>query len=324
MERGDIEGLVKSTGAELVETHISWVLIGDSEVFKIKKPVKFSFLDFSSLERRKFFCGEEVRLNRRLSPDVYLGVVPICLEGGKPAMGGGGEPVEYAVRMKTLDREKMMDRLVGQGRVWAEDVRELAAQVARFHKIAEVAKDDYGSPALVSSQIADLANHRSTIEKACGLGKWVDEIVARSERFIKRNGKLLLKRREGGMVRDCHGDLHTRNVFLQGGKEGIRITDCIEFSRDFRCIDVASDVAFMAMDLDYCGREDLSEAFIDAYAAETQDTELETLLPLYKCYRANVRAKIAAIEWSGSGGREEERQRIDRYTLLASKYARGL
>ena len=320
MEIRQIKELVDAIGAELVETHISWVLIGDKDVYKIKKPVKFSFLDFSTLARRKFFCDEEVRLNRRLSPDVYLGVTPICRDGGLLAFGGKGEAVEYAVRMKKLDRERMMDRLLAKGKLIKGDVEGLALTVADFHNKAEAVGGEYGSPALISAQIADLSSHRGTIEKACGLGKWVDEILSRSALFIKRNEVLLTKRMSEGRIRDCHGDLHTRNVFFQGG---VKIVDCIEFSKDFRAIDVASDVAFMAMDLDYCGREDFSKNFIDAYVSKTGDTELETLLPFYKCYRANVRAKIAAIEYS-MNGKEEERQRIDRYTLLASKYAKGL
>jgi aminoglycoside phosphotransferase family enzyme len=320
MEEKQILELVEAQGAELVQTHISWVLIGGKEVFKIKKPVKFSFLDFSTLERRKMFCEEEVRLNRRLSPDVYLGVVPITGEKGAPAFGGKGGTLDYAVRMKKLDRERMMDRLVMQGKLGKEDMAALAAVVADFHAKTEVVRGEFGSPALVLSQIADLGNHRSAIEKACRLGKWVDDILLRSGQFLKNNEALLKRRVAQGRIRDCHGDLHTRNVFFQ---DGIRIVDCIEFSRDFRCIDVASDIAFMAMDLDYCGREDLSRAFVDAYMARSDDEELEELLPLYKCYRANVRAKIAAIEW-GMDGSEENRQRIDRYTLLAAKYARGL
>jgi len=330
MEDGQVQELARRQGAELVQTHISWVLIGKEEVFKIKKPVKFSFLDFSSLERRKLFCEEEVRLNRRLSPDVYLGVVPITDTGGALSFGeaggpgGNGKTLDYAVRMKKLDRDMMMDRLVMQGKLGAKDMAAIAGIVADFHAKADVAGGEFGSRALVSSQIADLANHRGAIEKACRLGKWVDEILSRSERFLKSNEALLKRRVAQGHIRDCHGDLHTRNVFFQGGKDGIKITDCIEFSKDFRCIDVASDIAFMAMDLDYLGREDLSKEFVDAYSARSNDEELEALLPLYKCYRANVRAKIAAIEWSMGGELEEDRQRIDRYTLLAAKYARGL
>lgn len=320
MEEKHVMELVKSTGAELVQTHISWVLIGEKEVFKIKKPVKFSFLDFSTLERRKRFCDEEVRLNRRLSPDVYLGVEPITLAGGKPSLGGKGKALDYAVRMKKLDRGRMMDRLVAEGKLAKADVEALADIVAEFHSRAEPAVGEYGSPALVESQAADLANHREAIEKACRLGSWVDDILSRSSLFVKKNRALFDKRMKEGRVRDCHGDLHTRNVFFQ---DGVRVVDCIEFSPDFRCIDVASDIAFMAMDLDYCGREDLSEAFVKRYMQKSGDADAMALLPFYKCYRANVRAKIAAIEWGFNNG-EEERVRIDRYTLLAAKYARVL
>ncbi len=320
MDRQQVQGIAEKEGAEIIETHISWVLMCTGLVYKIKRPVRFSFLDFSSAERREFFCNEEVRLNRRLSPDVYLGVVPVSEEGGGPMLNGSGRIIDHAVKMKRLDNGRMMSRLLAEGMVSEEDISALASEVARFHKGAEAAKGRFGTPDLVASQIADLGSHRAGIEKACGLGRWVDDILARSARFITKNRKLMEGRVADGMVRDCHGDLHSRNVFLQ---DGIRIVDCIEFSRDFRCIDVASDVAFMAMDLDYSGREDLSRLFIDEYVSGTGDGGLEELLPIYKCYRANVRAKIAAIEWADSGS-EEERQRIDRYTLLAARYARVL
>jgi aminoglycoside phosphotransferase family enzyme len=320
MEIRQIGSIVEALGAELVETHISWVLLCETDVYKIKKPVKFSFLDFSTLEQRKFYCGEEVRLNRRLSPDVYLGVVPVFESGGSVSLGGSGTVVDYAVRMRRLDGTRMMDRLLANGGIGEEDVRGLASAVAAFHAKAERAGDGFGSPKLVGEQIADLGNHRATIEKACGLGKWVDGILSRSALFIRKNRIMMEGRAGDGMVRECHGDLHSRNVFFQ---DGIKIVDCIEFSRDFRCIDVASDVAFMAMDLDYAGREDLSRAFMEEYLSRTGDSGLEALLPLYKCYRANVRAKIAAIEWE-MNGKEEERQRIDRYTLLAAKYSKVL
>jgi uncharacterized protein len=324
MEAVQVRELAERLGAELVETHISWVLLCGSDVYKIKRPVKFSFLDFSTLERRKFFCEEEVRLNRRLSPDVYLGVVPIRIRGGMPEIGGKGRAADYAVRMRKLDRAMMMDALLAAGKVGAGDVKEIARTVAAFHRKADIAGGEFGSSAIVGAQIADLANHRDAIESACRLGPWVDGILSRSAQFMRKNEGVFRKRMASGMVRDCHGDLHARNVFLLGKKDGgARIVDCIEFNQDFRCIDVASDVAFMAMDLDYCGREDLSQEFVDAYVSETHDAELETVLPLYKCYRANVRAKVAAIEWSANG-KEDERQRIDRYVLLASKYAKVL
>jgi aminoglycoside phosphotransferase family enzyme len=205
-------------------------------------------------------------------------------------------------------------------RVKEDDVRAIASVMAEFHAKAESAGGNYGSPELVWGQIADLGMHRETAEKASGLGRWVDGILGASEACIKRNAGLMRRRAAGGFVKDCHGDLHCANIFIDGG---IRIIDCIEFSRDFRCIDVASDIAFMAMDLDYSGREGLSRAFVEEYVSKTGDTELETLLPLYKCYRANVRAKIAAIEL-GQGAGDESRVRMERYLLLASKYAKVL
>ncbi|MFH0737886.1 MAG: phosphotransferase [Candidatus Micrarchaeota archaeon] len=323
MEKKDIDILVKDGGFALAETHISWVLLGHDFVFKIKKPVKFSFLDFSTLEKRRFFCEEEVRLNRRLAPEVYLGVVPITAqEGGSGAVGfgGHGRVVDYAVKMARLDQNKMMDRLLAEGKISEEDVRRLAAKVAAFHEKAERVKGDYNSPKTIGAQVADLGNFRDTIEKAAGLGRSVDLVLERSAGFIMRSEGLLHRRIAEGRVRDCHGDLHSGNIFFDGD---IRIIDCIEFSRDFRCIDVASDIAFMAMDLDFAERDDLSDSFVDEYISRSGDRDIEALITFYKCYRANVRAKIAAIDWT-NGQDEAGRMRIIRYMDLAESYAKRL
>jgi hypothetical protein len=319
MDRGQIASLLEG-GYELIQTHISWVLLGRSEVYKIKKPLKFSFLDFSTLEKRGFFCAEEVRLNRRLAEDVYKGVEAVIEAEGGYSFGGKGRLEDYAVRMRRLDGSKKMDRLLKCDGVSEKEVEGIAGIVADFHAKAGVSGGDFNSPQLIGSQIGDLGNLRDAIERASGFGEWVDRILRRSELFIKRNEKLLRKRIEEGFVRDCHGDLHSGNVFFDGG---IKIIDCIEFSRDFRCIDVVSDIAFMAMDLEYNGRADLSEAFMGEYAARTGDEGLELLLPFYKCYRANVRAKIAAIEWMQKRS-QDARERIDRYVLLAEKYSKTL
>ncbi len=319
MDSAQIRSMMEAGGYELRETHISWVLMGRERVYKIKKPVRFSFLDFSTFERRRFFCGEEVRLNRRLSPDVYLGVVRITEGTGGPEIGGEGRTIEHAVEMRRLDESKKMDALLKEGKVDEGDIGRLAGAVADFHRKAEPAAG-YGSPETALAQAADLGNFRETIEKATGLGAWVDRLLSRSAAFVKRNRGLMKRRMEEGHVRDCHGDLHSGNVFLQ---EGIRIIDCIEFSPDFRCIDVASDLAFMAMDLDYAGRDDLSGRLVEEYLRHKPDEGLEQLLPFYKCYRANVRAKIAAIDFQAAPG-AETRGRIDRYVLLAERYSRGL
>ncbi len=341
MNGEEVRALAHGMHAELMETHISWILLAGAYAYKIKKPVKFSFLDFSTLEKRKFFCGEEVRLNRRLAPDVYLGVVNVCREGRKGKEGGGlsitesgaaggrrgggggavaGDLVDYAVRMKRLDQARMMSRLLNEGKIDESHVRKLAAIIAAFHGRIE-AVQGYNTPEMAGRQINDLAEFRGAIEEACGMGNEVDVVLAKSAAFISRNRDLLMERIKEGKVRDCHGDLHSGNIFVSG--RDIVIIDCIEFSREFRCVDVASEIAFMAMDLDAHGREDLADVFVSEYVARTGDNGLLRLLGLYKCYRANVRAKIAAIEWLQAKNRES-RERMEKYTALARRYGDGL
>ena len=318
MDDGQVRALAEGLHAEMKETHISWVLLTDY-AYKIKKPVKFSFLDFSSLEKREFFCNEEVRLNRRLAPEVYLGVVQICIKDGKAVLGKG-TPIDYAVKMKKLDGACMMDRLLDAGKIDETHIRKLASMIADFHGRIESVQG-YNSPEMIGDQLGDLLNFRSAIEEACGMGADVDTILGRSARFIEKNDALLRERMRDGRVKDCHGDLHSGNIFVPG--RDIVIIDCIEFSRDFRCVDVASEIAFMSMDLDAHGREDLADIFVSEYVARTGDRTLLKLLDFYKCYRANVRAKIAAIDWSHMKSRES-RDRIEKYMALAAKYGKRL
>jgi uncharacterized protein len=319
MDEKQVNALAKELHAEMIETHISWVLLADY-AYKIKKPVKFSFLDFSTPEKREFFCNEEVRLNRRLAPDIYLGVVQVCEKGGKITLAKDGPAMDYAVRMKRLDQKDMMDKLLGTGKIDETHVRKLAAIIAEFHGRVE-AMQGYNTPEMIGKHIGDLANFRNVIEEACGMGTEVDGILDRSAKFIKKNDAFIRQRMKNGRVKDCHGDLHSGNIFVPG--RDIVIIDCIEFSKDFRCVDVASEVAFMAMDLDAHGREDLADIFVSEYVARTGDKELMRLLDLYKCYRANVRAKIAAIEWSQVKN-ANSKERIEKYLKLAGKYANGL
>lgn len=310
-------------GAELLETHISWILLHGGMAYKIKKPVKFSFLDFSTVEKRKFFCEEEVRLNRRLSPDVYLGVVPVNESGGDFSFGGPGRPVDYAVKMERLKQDGRMDILLSKGKIGRGHVRQIAGIIAGFHGRVETISDrNFGSAALAKGQIDDLGSFRGVIEKACGMGGKANYVIAKCDSFITKNEALFERRQAEGRIKECHGDLHSANIFI-GASGKITIFDCIEFSRDFRCIDVASEVAFMAMDLDAFGEEEYSKLFVGRYVEETGDKELMGLLQLYKCYRANVRAKVAAIDYSQHPG-GEAKERIMKYMLLAEKYADGL
>jgi len=306
---------------ELIETHISWVLLSGDFAYKIKKPVKFSFLDFSTLEKRKRFCEEEVRLNKRLSPEVYIEVVSVNEIDDILEFNGNGEIVDYAVKMKRLDQKTRMDLLLGEKKVGLDHVKEIAHIVAEFHKeIDVISEPGYGSADIVKRQIDDLGNFRDIIEDACGLGGIVDFILERSDGFIERNRSEFEKRQKNGKVRDCHGDLHSANIFIG---EKITIFDCIEFSRDFRFIDTASEIAFMAMDLDAFGEEELANLFVDEYIAKSNDEDLRSMIRIYKCYRANVRAKIAAIDYS-QNKKDEAKERITKYIKLAERYANSL
>jgi len=321
LEEEKVKGLISTGNCELIETHISWLLLGNENAYKIKKPVKFSFLDFSSLQKRKFFCEEEIRLNRRLAPEVYLDLSKITTYRGNVTIDGAGNTMDYAVKMKRLDSSKKMDKLLVAGQVSQSDVEKIAEMIAEFHSKTDTIMDgQYGSPKMVGKHIADLSNFREQIQDGCGLGREMDFVLGRSADFIERNKGLVESRKMAGKVKDCHGDLHCGNIFFD---DGIKIIDCIEFSKDFRCIDTANEIAFMAMDLDAFDREDLSRAFVSKYVEKSGDGELPNLLNLFKCYRANVRAKIAAIEWMQNENEDSE-QRMAKYIKLAERYATEL
>ncbi|MEM4271978.1 MAG: AAA family ATPase [Candidatus Bilamarchaeaceae archaeon] len=320
---------------EVEETHISYVFLAGEYAYKIKKPVKFSFLDFSTIQKRKEMCEEEVRLNRRLSPEIYVGVAPLLKRGQSVFFGRaeeelpegareeaqGGSIVEYAVKMRRIPRELRMDSLLLEGKVRKEDAEEIAGIVSDFHSAVPVEQDpQYNSPEMLIEHIEDLSSARGIVEKACGMGKKVDSILEKSAEFIAKNEGFLRERQAEGMVRECHGDLHSKNVFFGERKF---IFDCIEFNEEYRFIDVASEVAFMAMDLDAHGGEDLSRAFVEKYAELSADSGLERLLDFYKCYRANVRAKIAALSYAQRASPELEAE-IRKYLSLAERYAEEL
>ncbi len=306
---------------EMVETHISWVFLTEKFAYKVKKPVKFSFLDFSTLEKRKECCENEVKLNSRLCPEMYLGVVPIVQKNGSLHFGGVGEDIEYAVKMRRHPEERKMDRLLEKGVVTEGEIKQIAKIVSAFHsRIMKVEDRKYSSPEVIKKQVDDLALHRKTVEEACGLGRKVDAALKACGAFMEKNKGLFKARQEGGFIRDCHGDLHSANIFLN---EEICIFDCIEFNKEFRYIDTASEIAFMAMDLDAFGKEALSNLFVEAYVKESGDRGVLELLDYYKCYRANVRAKVAAIDYSQNPG-GKSRGKIEKYANLMGKYAAEL
>ena len=308
---------------ELEQTQMSFVFLADNYVYKVKKPVNLGYLDYTTLEKRKFYCYKEVELNRRLCPDIYLGVVSITQHRGNFFMGNPGKAIEYAVKMRRLPRELMMDVLLAGNRVSAEMITRLAEKLAVFHRQAETNRriDAFGQPDTISQNTEE---NFSQTEKYFGKtisSRQYQQIKDYTRSFIRENTSLLQKRIKEGRIRDCHGDLHAAHVCF---KNGICIYDCIEFNDRFRYGDVASEVAFLAMDLDRYGQADLGRCFVSAYVALSQDRELRKLLNFYRCYRAYVRGKVESFRLEDPHISTEEKKRIlavaKRYFELAGSY----
>lgn len=293
---------------EIVETHISWVLLTGPFAYKIKKPVNLGFLDFSSLEKRKFYCEEEVRLNRRLCPDLYVGVVSLTGDPRRPVLGGPGEPFEFMVKMKQFDEDLLWDRLSERGELRAEWLDDLALRTAEFHARAPRAalESPYGRPETfwvsVQATLEHIGHRMRQIEdrKRCqGLARWLE----------KAYGELaprMTERREEGRVREVHGDLHLRNIALfSRAQPDPLIFDGIEFNDKLRWIDVINDVAFLFMDLEHRKRSGLAWRFLNVYLERTGDYGGLDLLRFYAANRALVRAKVLAIQEAEEAGGDQ-------------------
>jgi len=311
---------------ELIQTHISFVFLTEKYVYKVKKPVNFGFLDFSSLEKRRLNCEKELLLNRRLCPDIYLEVVRIN-KSSTIKINGSGEIIEYALKMKRLPQDHLMTRLLQEGKVDNKIINDIAKIVAKFHSQAQNSAEisEFGSLKIVKTNWDE--NFAQTT-------KYINQTIPRADfdlmqskinNFMEKNEGLFENRIDSKRIRDCHGDLHSGNIFVT---DQICIFDAIEFNDRFRYSDVASDIAFLAMDLDYQNRSDLSEYFIAQYLAYSKDASLKKLLPFYKCYRAYVRGKVisfrlddANINSEGKNGAIKEAQA---YFRIALDYAKAL
>jgi len=315
---------------EFIQTHISYVLLAGEFAYKIKKPIALGFLDYRTLAQRKRMCEEEVRLNRRLCPEAYLGVVPIVRRDGRVAVGGDGEIAEYAVKMHRIPQSMEMPRLLEQGRVAAADIRRLARLLADFHERAE-----HGERIAAFGSVESIArNWRENFEQAAplaagddvrpGEARLIDTIRAYVERMLQERAPLFEARIADGRVRDCHGDLRSDSIVIRPDGS-ICIMDCIEFNDRLRFGDVAGDVGFLAMDLDVRNRRDLADEFTGAYVAASGDETLPLVLPFYRCYRAFVRAKVEGLLAGESDVPQAERDaalvRARRYLALAAEYA---
>jgi aminoglycoside phosphotransferase family enzyme/predicted kinase len=311
----------------LVETHISWVLLTGDFVYKLKKPVNFGFLDFSTLALRKHYCDEEVRLNRRYAPQLYLGVVSITDSLRGPHINGSGPVLEYAVKMVQFDDSKLFSRLLADGLLGRDHMDETAEVLAGFHARCERAEatSPYGDPEAVQQPVmenfAQLQQHAGDYLAQQPLATLFDAVHTWSEQTFARLRPLLAQRKLDGFVRECHGDLHLRNIVLIDTQ--VVPFDGIEFNANLRWIDVMSELAFLLMDLEDHQRRDLARRLLNAYLQLSGDYDGLHVLRFYQCYRAMVRAKVAALRRSQDAeARTECEQDIHNYLQLAHDYTR--
>lgn len=286
----------RPSAVALVQTHISYVFLADAEVYKVKKPVRFTFLDFSTVTRRRHFCHEEVRLNRRLAGEVYLGVVGIRPAGASFHLTEADDPeaVEYAVHMRRLPEDRILTRLLATKAATTSMIDDLAERLVAFHRASrsDHAVNANGSPAAVRAIIEEnFAAVRPFRDRTVSAAD-DDRIREFAREFLVREADLLRRRQRESRIREGHGDLHSEHICLTDPPV---IFDCIEFNERFRYCDVASEIAFLAMDLDYNDRPDLAERLVERYATLAKDSDFVRLIPFYKCYRAYVRGKVDSL-----------------------------
>ena len=301
---------------EVIETHISTILLAGEFAYKLKKPVDLGFVDFTTLDKRERCCQAEVRLNRRTAPELYLGVVPISGSLDLPVVAGEGEPIEYAVKMRRFAPDATLDALLRRGALEPERIDQLAAVVAQFHRSSPVAAaaGGYGAPSLIRQtaldnfrQIRAHVADRASLEALARLEAW-------TQAEFDRLGAAFEERQRRGFVRECHGDLHLGNVALIDDRPVP--FDCIEFSAPLRWIDVMSEAAFTVMDLLAHGERALAFRFLNGYLEKVGDYEGVAVLRFYLVYRALVRAKVAAIQ--------QRNVDFDLYLQLAETLSRPL
>lgn len=308
-----------------LETHISHVFLAGDHAYKIKKPLELGFLDFSTLEKRRHYCEEELRINRRLAPELYLAVVPIGGSEDAPRVEGSGSALEYAVKMRRFSQDGLLERVLERGELTPARIDEITAQVARFHAGAEHAEAGgrFGSAASV---IGPALQNFDQLAPLLGAGpdRGTLEIL---RRWSIRQNHLLTgrfdERQRAGFVRECHGDLHLGNMVLIEG--AVRIFDAIEFNPELRWIDVMNEVAFLAMDLAARKRDDLAWRFVNGYLEHTGDYDGARVLRYYLVYRAIVRAKVAAIRAAQPDAAAQDRSALQekcaQHLALAMRFA---
>jgi hypothetical protein len=310
---------------ELLETHISWIILCDQYAFKIKKPMHYTFLDFSTLEKRKCCCEREIALNQRLTKDIYCDTIPITQKNGKLKLGkdeSNDKVIDYAVKMKKLNPERRMDLVLQAAMVTIHDIYAIAETLIPFHQKASIIHDTiYPSIKEEFNDLEGITKQKKPLE--FNASATITNAIEMSNHFLEKNADLLSQRQEEGFVRDCHGDLHSRNIFLLDQPV---IFDCIEFNDNFRQIDILNELAFFCMDLEAFGYHDLSVQFFIYYNSYFEVCRNEAELHLfvyYKAYRANVRAKVNILRAQSAIGiilKEQVLKDAEKYLRLMKSY----
>lgn len=305
-------------GFNVLETHISWVILTGPFAYKIKKPMDFGFLNFTTLERRKHFCEEEFRLNQRLAPELYLEIVPIRGSEANPQLNGEGEIFEYAIKMAQFPQEGLMDRMLDGGQMNSAHVDRLADIIANFHRQIAVApaSSEFGQPAQVFAPMQQNFDQIRPMLDDKALLIQLDQLEAWAQTTFDRLQPVLAQRKAQGFIRECHGDIHLGNITYY--KDDVVLFDCIEFNDEFRWIDVISDVAFLMMDLEDRKQSAFANRFFNRWLELSGDYDSVALLPFYKAYRAMVRAKISLFMMNSPGLDEESKANLlNRYRNYA-------
>lgn len=325
----------------LIQTHISWILLTGPFAYKIKKAVNLGFLDFSTLEKRKYLCEEELRLNRRFSPDLYLEVVPITGNLDSPRVGGGGEVLEYAVKMREFPQTALLSSLAERNGILPVHVDQIAESLAEFHRNAARTDDQqantgegtppYGTFDAIAAPVRENFNQLRQYSSAFKESEKLQWLERWSEEQLELLKPAFIRRLTDGFIRECHGDLHLGNIAVVDGE--IRFFDCIEFNPAFRWIDTISELAFLLMDLEDYGYHRYAGRLLNRYLEQTFDYEGLGLLTFYKVYRAMVRVKVNAIRLAQIGAsqidpeqnkdldtdRQKTQEACNRYLCLAEK-----
>ncbi len=310
------------TKFEVIETHISWVLLTGDYAYKIKKPVNFGFLDFSTLGKRHFYCNEELRLNRRLAPELYLEMVVITGDEEQPKINGNGPVFEYAVKMRQFPQSNLLNNLLKSGLLGGGYLDELAEVIANFHANVEIADDsmNFGMPDKIMKPVLEnfLQIRQSLIHP---LNEGLKLLEEWSKLEYQRLVSVFEYRKKNGFIRECHGDLHLANIVLFANK--IVPFDGIEFNNNLRWIDVMSEVAFLVMDLKAHQHQDFGFRILNSYLEHTGDYQGLQVLRFYCAYRAMVRAKINILNCQQHKDEQsfsEAYQEYNNYLQLASEY----